>query len=110
MRNLDEQMRCYAPVVQQYFGRSNMRVTELRSAKAKAFQTIGPVRTFEVDHPVYRRAGDDAVVVSFQKIWDFPQRHFSGSERDRMELRRVGGEWKIVSEGELGRRAPESGF
>jgi hypothetical protein len=41
-------------------------------------------------------------VVSFRKDWDMRgDRPFSGAERQRLKLRRISGDWKIVSEEEL---------
>ena len=40
-------------------------------------------------------------VVSFRKEWDMDgQKPFSGAERQRLKLRRIDGNWKIVSEEE----------
>ena len=103
-RNVDEQVSCYAPVVERFFGRSNLTSDQLRRAKLDAFATIGEVRTFTISDPVVRHLGPDFAVLVFDKRWDFPERRFSGTERDQMQVRRIAGEWKIVSERNIGER------
>jgi len=108
-KDVDTLVNCYAPVVERFFGARDLRTNELRKAKRDAFHVIGAVRSFDIGNISFERLRPDFAVVSFRKRWDFPDRRFSGAERDEMELRRIGGEWKIVSEREVGQRKTEVG-
>lgn len=104
-RNVAMQAACYAPVVRQFFGRRDVTVDQVKRAKERAFGEVGPAREFSIRDLRFDQVAPDRAVVSFVKSWDFPERHFAGSTREEMVMRRIGGAWKISSERELNQSA-----
>jgi serine/threonine protein kinase len=107
MRNRDVQRQtaCYAPVVDEFFGRRNVSVNDVRRAKEKTFENADEAREFSIDDVRFERLDTDRATVSFLKIWNFPGRPFIASAREEMVVRRVGDEWKIAGERELSQTA-----
>jgi len=102
-RNVDEQVECYAPVVDQLFGAKGVSSQQLRKEKERIFSLIGNVERFEIKNVTLNRITPTWAVVSFDKTWNFPSRHFSGSTKEEMVLRPFQGAWKISSEREIAR-------
>ena len=60
------------------------------------------VHRYEISDVKFESQKHDEAVVSFRKDWDMNgDRRFSGAERQRLKLRRINGDWKIVSEEEM---------
>jgi hypothetical protein len=91
----------YAPRVDRFFTKRNVSREAVRKEKARMMQAYPEVNKYEIsDVKVESNTGDEAVV-SFRKEWDMNgNRRFSGAERQRLRLRRIDGEWKIVAEEE----------
>ncbi|MDQ6676205.1 MAG: hypothetical protein M3Z09_02795, partial [Acidobacteriota bacterium] len=102
-RNVAEQVECYAPVVDQLFGAKAVSSQQLRREKERVFSMIGNVERFEINNVTLNRITPSWAVVSFDKSWSFPSRHFAGSTKEEMVLRPFHGEWKISSEREIAR-------
>jgi hypothetical protein len=92
----------YAPRMDRFFRRRNVTREMVRREKARMMELYPDVKRYEIsDVRVESQRGDEAVV-SFRKEWDMRgDRLFSGAERQRLKLRRIAGDWKIVSEEEL---------
>jgi hypothetical protein len=99
-RDPERQANCYAPVVDQFFGRRNVSVADVRRTKARSFAGLGP-REFSISDVRLERLNPDSAVVSLVKTWDSPSEHFSASSREEMVVRLIDGSWKIASEREL---------
>lgn len=95
-RNIDEQIACYAPVVDTFYGRHGINTGQLRTEKERQFGSIGSIRRFDVSDVRIRKIGSGLATVSFKKDWDFGS--FAGSERGEFVVRAVHGAWKIASE------------
>jgi hypothetical protein len=95
------QANLYAPQVDRFFTKRNVSREAVRKEKARMMQAYPEVNKYEIsDVEVESNTGDEAVV-SFRKEWDMNgNRRFSGAERQRLRLRRVDGDWKIVGEEE----------
>jgi hypothetical protein len=91
----------YAPKMDQFFRRRNVTRETVRREKARMMELYPRVNRYEIsDIRVESQRGNEAVV-SFRKEWDMRgDRPFSGAERQRLKLRRMSGDWKIVSEEE----------
>jgi hypothetical protein len=91
----------YAPRVERFFTKRNVSRDAVRQEKARMMQAYPEVNKYEIsDVEVESNTGNEAVV-SFRKEWDMNgNRRFSGAERQRLRLRRIDGDWKIVGEEE----------
>jgi serine/threonine protein kinase len=108
-RDVQRQTACYAPVVDEFFGRRNVSINDVRRAKEKTFESADEARQFSIDDMRFERLDPDRATVSFLKIWNFPGRPFIASAREEMVVRRVADEWKIAGERELSQTARGSG-
>jgi serine/threonine protein kinase len=95
-RNVEEQIACYTPVVDAFYGRRQLSTNELRTEKVRQFSSISSIRKFQISNVRISRRGPNNALVSFKKEWDFET--FAGSEQDELALRLMNGEWKIASE------------
>ena len=92
----------YAPKMDKFFRRRNVTRETVRREKARMMELYPDVKRYEIsDVRVESQRGTEAIV-SFRKEWDMRgDRPFSGAERQRLKLRRIAGDLKIVSEEEL---------
>ncbi len=96
--NLD----CYAPLVDSYYTKRQLSKADMIREKQRQFQTIGTVRRLGLENVQFTQLGPDRAVVLFDKHWAFGDRNpFSGAERAQLNLRNIGGNWKIAGEREL---------
>jgi ketosteroid isomerase-like protein len=99
--DVDAQVACYAPNVDQYFGLHNVTQQKIREQKQRLFSQIGTVRQFDVSNVQVQQNGPNRATISFDKTWDFGQRkRFAGSERAVLTVAKISGEWRIVAEKE----------
>jgi hypothetical protein len=91
----------YAPTVTRFFNQRNVSKNAVRKVKSQMLVLYPTVNRYEIsDVKVESNTGSEAVV-SFRKEWDMNgKRRFAGAERQRLRLRRLGGDWKIVGEEE----------
>ena len=101
-RDVNAHAILYAPKMDKFFRRRNVTRETVRREKARMMELYPDVKRYEIsDVRVESQRGSEAVV-SFRKEWDMRgDRPFSGAERQRLKLRRIAGDWKIVSEEEL---------
>lgn len=99
--DVDGQTALYAPKVDRFFRQRNVSQAAVRKVKSQMMSLYPTVNKYDIsDVKVESNNGREAVV-SFRKEWDMNgQRRFAGAERQRLKLRRVAGDWKIVSEEE----------
>ncbi len=101
-KSAEEEVACYAPVVDTFYGQRGLNVTQLRRQEQNVFSRIGTVDKFDITNLKFDKISPDWAVVSFDKTWEFGGRsHYSGSARDELVLRPVRGRWKISSEREV---------
>ncbi|MCU1257692.1 MAG: hypothetical protein JWO80_577, partial [Bryobacterales bacterium] len=101
-RNLDEEIGCYAPFVDRFYGQRSLPADQLRREEQNVFSRIGTVQRFEISNLKFHRVNPEWAVVSFDKNWDFHGRtRFTGSSREELVLRPVHGRWKISSQREV---------
>ena len=102
VRDVDEQVDCYAPVVKLFNGEPDVNHDEIYREKKKQFQTIGTVHRYDIDNLQITKVDPKTAVVVFDKNWDFGDHSkFTGSERAQLTLNRIDGKWKITSERQL---------
>jgi hypothetical protein len=100
--DLQANLDCYAPVVEPYFNKRQLSSQDLVREKQRQFQTIGTVRRLGLENIQFTQLGPDRAVILFDKNWAFGDRNlFSGAERGQLNLRNIGGDWKIAGEREL---------
>jgi hypothetical protein len=99
--DVDGNTELYAPRVDRFFRERNVSQASVRKTKSQMMSLYPTVNKYEIsDVKVEKNDGREAVV-SFRKEWDMKgQKPFSGAERQRLTLRRIGGDWKIVGEEE----------
>jgi hypothetical protein len=99
--DLEGQTQLYAPKLDRFFRQRNVSHAQVRKVKSQMMSLYPTVNRYDIsDVKVESNNGKEAVV-SFRKEWEMKgQKPFSGAERQRLKLRRIGGEWKIVSEEE----------
>lgn len=92
----------YAPKMDKFFRQKNVTRAMVQREKARMMELYPEVKRYDIsDIRVESNRGNEAIV-SFRKEWDMRgERPFSGAERQRLKLRRISGDWKIVSEEEL---------
>ena len=100
-RNIAAQVELYAPYIQRFYGRRGLTKTQLQREREHVFGRLGEVRQFDVTN-IHVSPNSDSAAVTYDKTWSFAGSNpFAGSAKNEMLLRRIGGEWKIVSEREL---------
>lgn len=99
--DVEGQAALYAPKVDRFFRQRNVSQAAVKKVKSQMMSLYPTVNRYDIsDVKVESNNGREAVV-SFRKEWDMNgQRRFAGAERQRLRLRRIGGDWKIVSEEE----------
>jgi hypothetical protein len=99
--DVNAQANLYAPHVDRFFTKRNVSRDAVRKEKSRMMAAYPEVNRYEIsDVRVESNTGDEAVV-SFRKEWEMTgNRRFSGAERQRLRLRRIGADWKIVGEEE----------
>lgn len=99
--DVEGQTALYAPTVSRFFRQRNVSNSAVRKTKSQMMHLYPTVNRYDIsDLKVESNNGKEAVV-SFRKEWDMNgTRRFAGAERQRLRLRRMGGDWKIVGEEE----------
>ena len=92
----------YAPKMELFYRRNSVSRETVRREKSRMMELYPKVHRYDIsDVKVESHRGDEAVV-SFRKDWDMNgDRRFSGAERQRLKLKRINGDWKIIREEEL---------
>jgi len=92
----------YAPRMDQFFRRRNVTRETVHREKTRMMELYPEVNRYDISDVKVESSKPGEAVVSFRKDWDMRgDRPFSGAERQRLKLRRISGDWKIVSEEEL---------
>jgi restriction system protein len=100
--DLAGQVDCYAPTVAPFFQRASATLQEVATEKERVMKTYPLVRKYVSSNISFERVDANRVVVSFDKTWEARgRRTFAGSERQSLELRPLGGRWRIIGEREL---------
>jgi len=101
-RDVEQEVNCYAPLVDTFYGQRGVSATRLRSQEKSVFTRIGTVRKFQISKVRFSKVSPEWAVVSFDKDWDFGnQSRFAGSARDELVVRPIQGQWKIASQREV---------
>jgi hypothetical protein len=92
----------YAPQMELFYRRNAVSRETVRREKSRMMELYPQVHRYDIsDVKLESHKGDEAVV-SFRKDWDMNgDRRFSGAERQRLKLKRINGDWKIIREEEL---------
>lgn len=92
----------YAPKMELFYRRNGVSRETVRREKARLMELYPRVHRYDISDVKVESQKRDEAVVSFRKDWDMNgDRRFSGAERQRLKLRRINGDWKIVREEEL---------
>jgi hypothetical protein len=99
--NVDAQTILYAPRMEHFFRQRNVSRQIVRREKARMKELYPTINRYDISDVRIESAAKNQAVVTFRKDWDMRgQRRFAGAERQRLKLRRMAGDWKIVSEEE----------
>ena len=99
--DVNAQTILYAPQMERFFNRKNVTREQVRREKGRMMELYPNVSRYEISDLKVEAVENGQTVVSFRKEWDMHgDKHFSGAERQRLKLRRIAGDWKIVSEEE----------
>ena len=102
--DLQTHVATYAPRVDKFFRQRRVSRQEVRREKQRMMARYPDVNKYEVHDVRLESLKGDRAVVTFRKDWDTSgsgSRRFAGSEKQRLTLQRLGGEWKVVGEEEL---------
>ena len=95
------QTALYAPKLERFFRQRNVTQAQVRKTKSQMMSLYPTVNRYDISDVKIESNNGKEAVVSFRKEWDMKgTKPFSGAERQRLKLRRVGNDWKIVSEEE----------
>ena len=99
---LDQHVDTYAPVVDIFFTKRAVPLSEVRAEKQKLFSGISEVRRLSVRTIRIQSFQPDRAVVTLRKDWDLRgPRPTAGAERERLTLQWINGEWRITGEQEI---------
>ena len=99
--NVNAQTILYAPRMDHYFRKRNVSRDTVRREKARMKELYPTINRYDISDVRVESAAKNQAVVTFRKDWDMRgDRRFAGAERQRLKLRRMAGDWKIVSEEE----------
>jgi hypothetical protein len=100
--DLAGQVECYAPVVAPFFQRSRLTLQEVAAEKQKIMKNYPRLKKYAISNVNFEQVSSDMVAVSFDKSWEaHGNRVFAGSEKESLELRPLGGRWRITAEREI---------
>ena len=92
----------YAPVMEVFYRKKKIPVSEVRREKAKLFGGLSHVRKLDMSDIRIESLGRVRAVVSFRKDWEMQGAlATSGSERQRLTLGWIEGRWRISGEQEV---------
>ncbi|MGA8088693.1 MAG: VCBS repeat-containing protein [Terracidiphilus sp.] len=100
-KNLANQVNCYAPQVGTYYLRHDVSRALIEENKARAFAAIKDIHVFDLANIRMVIDSPTQLTVTFDKTWDttlISGKRYAGSERERLEIMVVDGEWLIQSE------------
>jgi hypothetical protein len=98
-KDIDQHMQYHATALDSYFGNQNVTAARVRQDKLKSFNLYTVVNRYALSDVVVKQETADAAVAEFKKTWDLAGRAYSiGAAIDRLNLRRIGDQWKIISE------------
>ena len=100
-KDLTKQVNCYAPQVGTYNLRHDVSRALIEDNKSHAFAAIKDIRTFDLTNIKMVLDSPTQMTVTFDKTWDttlVSGKRYAGSERERLEIMVVNGEWLIQSE------------
>lgn len=102
--DLDTHVATYAPRVDKFFRKRRVSRHAVEREKQQMLARYPDFNKYEIHDVKLESLKGSRAVVTFRKDWDASgtgSRRFAGSERQRLTLRRNGGEWRIVGEEEL---------
>jgi hypothetical protein len=100
--DINGQTILYAPKMEAFYERNGVSRETVRREKSRMMELYPRVHRYEISDVKFESHKHDEAVVSFRKDWDMNgDRRFTGADRQRLKLRRINGDWKIVSEEEM---------
>jgi hypothetical protein len=102
--DLETHAATYAPRVDKYFRQRRVSRQGVLREKERLLARYPHINKYEVHDVRLESIKGDRAVVTFRKDWDTSgsgSRRFAGSEKQRLTLRRLAGDWKITGEEEL---------
>jgi hypothetical protein len=100
--DVNGQVILYAPKMELFYRRNGVSRETVRREKARMMELYPRVHRYDISDVTLESHKGDEAVVSFRKDWDMNgDRRFSGAERQRLKLKRINGDWKIIREEEL---------
>jgi hypothetical protein len=99
--DVDAQTILYAPRMEHFFRKRNVSRATVRREKARMMELYPRVDKYDISDVRVTSTRNNEAVVTFRKDWDMRgERRFTGAEQQRLKLRKIHGDWKIVSEEE----------
>jgi hypothetical protein len=100
--DINAQTILYAPRMDRYFRQRNVSRDLVRREKVRLKEMYPQITRYDISDVRIESSKDSEKVVSFRKDWDMRgERRFAGAERQRLKLRKISGDWKIVSEQDM---------
>jgi hypothetical protein len=101
-RDLDTQAACYAPVVERFYTKSNVSLSDVIAEKRQLLDTYPKFNKYEISNIRVHSLTPQRAWITFNKTWDTSgnRRRFAGSEQQRLVLTKINGDWKIIREEE----------
>ena len=102
--NINAQVNCYAPFVDNYFNWHNARPEQVRRDKVGEWSKIASLHEYKVTPLSVTDQGNGQKAVLLQKDWDSTTTRgttFSGSEIEKLVFVKIDDSWKIVDEQEM---------
>ena len=100
-KDLFEHVNCYASQLNKYFKQDNVPLSEVYKEKEDAMSRYDVIE-MSIDNIKIDLLSDNFAVAVFNKIWDARGKEtFAGEELQRLELKKINGEWKIIREEEV---------
>lgn len=103
-KDLRAHMSHYGPLLDTYYTRNNVSWASIYRDKNRFLTAYRRVVEYRIDNVTVSPRSSDEAVVEFEKWWDFRTRdgrRFAGKDLQRLELRRIDGPLRIVSEENL---------
>ena len=100
--DVNGQVILYAPKMELFYRRNGVSRETVRREKLRMMELYPKVHRYDISDVKLETHNHEEAIVSFRKDWDMNgDRRFSGAERQRLKLKRINGDWKIVREEEL---------
>lgn len=101
--DIGRQTALYAPSVSRFYRARNVSRQWIHEYRQRDAEKFGRIGSLEISKIRTRKTGANTATVTFDKAWTGTKRGASsGKVRSEMQFRQINGNWKIVSERDIG--------